>query len=101
MTSVILVCGGVPVVSHCLPPLILRNSSLIGLTDGERRNSQYESIRQTVFHGGSHLVSTSALSDPITGVKGPVSDPITQTTFRGGQGGGRRRRRQLIRPLNR
>ena len=32
MTSVILVCGRVPVVSHCLPPLMLHNSSLTGPT---------------------------------------------------------------------
>ncbi len=48
MTSVILVCGGVPVVSHCLPPLILHNSSLIELTDGEKLST----LRlQTAFYG--------------------------------------------------
>ena len=36
MAAVILVCGGVPVVSQCLPPLILHNSSFIGLTVSER-----------------------------------------------------------------
>lgn len=55
MTSVILVCGAAPVVSHCLPPLILHNSSLTGVTDAERRNSQYKHYIVLFMAGNSNL----------------------------------------------
>lgn len=53
MTSVILVCGAVPVVSHRLPPLILHNSSLTALTDAQKLNRN--NIR---FHGRKVNVQT-------------------------------------------